>query len=160
MNVASWLKKKECKRILEWVATIIQWELCNRFEFNYVDKKYQHKSETTLANKNYKIFFLGFRRRPTNPHTQTRIPVAIIWNKEKRTWRIGDVVVSKKDRVGMKKSGGLKNYKDHAPESRELWNLKVRAMSIIVGAIEQQQQQPENQKKKTKIQNNIEIEIR
>ena len=86
------------------------------------------KSEAVLKNKTYKILW-DFEIKTNQPIPGRRL--CLIKNKKKNTCGFS---CSTRQQNGNK---GNQKYLDHARELKQLWNMRVTVISIIIGTIPQ-----------------------
>ena len=70
----------------------------------------------------------------TNPLISTRRPNLIIINKKKRIFKIVDYAVAADHRISLKECEKKDKYPDLARELKNLWNMKVTILPIVIGA--------------------------
>ena len=119
----------ECRKLVQieyktrhkWVGMVIQWELCNKFQFDPMNKWYMHNSEPVLENEMHKILW-DFEIQ-TDHLISARRPILVIVNKKKkkkkkkkRTCRIVNFTVPAEYWVKLKESEKRDKYLDLARE--------------------------------------------
>ena len=57
-------------------------------------------------------------------------------NNKKRTCQLVDFAVPADHRVKLKENEKMDNYLDFARELKKLWNMRVKFIPIVVGALE------------------------
>ena len=68
------------------------------------------------------------------PRTNKKINKQIKKIYKKKKWYLMDLAVL--SRVKIKENKRLNKYLDHARELKNLWNMKVTVISIVIGALE------------------------
>ena len=90
--------------------------------------------ETTMENDVSTILW------DFNIHTyhviQARRPDLVIKDKRKNECLIVDFAIPSDSRIEMKEYEKLEKYQDLARELKKLWNMNVRVIPIIIGALE------------------------
>ena len=92
-----------------------------------------HKPENVLENETHKIIW-GFEIITDHPIPAGR-PDLVLINKKERTCQLVDFAVPADHRVKMKENEKMDKYLDLARELKKLWNMKVKMISIVVGAL-------------------------
>ena len=126
ISECSKLAQKECKARRDWIGKVIHWEMCRKFQFDHSNKWYMHNPAPALENDSHKLLW------DFNIQTDHLIPAKrtdlIIINKKKRICKIVDFAV-----LNLYESE--KVYLDLARELKKLWNMKVRIVLIVIGAL-------------------------
>ena len=77
----------------------------------------------------------------SNKHTQeisiagARRPDLVLINKKQRTCKLVDFALPADHRVKMKENEKMDKYLDLARELKKLWNMNVKVILIVVGAL-------------------------
>ena len=79
MNECSKLTQKEDKNGLDWVGKVIHWEMCEKFRFDYTNKRYVHNPAAVLKNVTYELQWDSDIK--TDHQTSARRPDLIIIKK-------------------------------------------------------------------------------
>ena len=108
---------------------MIYWESCKKLKFDHTNKWYIHDPESILENKKHKVQW-DFDVQ-TDYLISTRRPDLIIINKKERTCRI----VPAEHRVKLKVCKKRDKYLDLARELKNLWNMKVTFIPIVIRAL-------------------------
>ena len=122
MSICSQLAQKEYKTWHDWVGKVIHWELCKRLKLDNSTKWHMHKPESVLENETHKI----------------------LWNFEiqmdhlilTRTPDQEDFTVLVDPSVKIKESEKIDKYLDLTRELKKLWNLRVKVIPVVFGALE------------------------
>ena len=102
ISECSKLGQKEYKNRHNWVGKVIQWELCEKFRFDYTNKRYIHKPISVLKNNTHKLLWnfdiqtdYLISSQPTRPYNN---------QQKKRTCKIVNFAVSADQKVKLKES--------------------------------------------------------
>ena len=114
------------------MGKVINWELCKKLKFDHTNKWYIHNSESVPENETHKLF--GDFEMQTDHLISARRPGLIIINKKERTCRIVDFAVSADHRVKSKECEKRYKYLDLTRERKNLSNMKVTVIPIVIGA--------------------------
>ena len=99
--------------------------------FEAGDKWYERKPESVLENEDYKILW-DFSIQ-TDHVREARRPDLVAVGKKERSCKIIDFVVLGNSRIEGKKEDKIAKYKDLGRELQKVWNVKVRAIPLVVG---------------------------
>ena len=121
------LAQKKYKARHDWVGKVIHWEMCKKFKFDHANKWYMHKPAPDLENDTHKLVW-DFNIQ-TDPLIWARGPDLIIMGKKKRICKIVKFAVPVDHRINLKDK-----YLDLARELKNLWNVKVTIVPIVIGA--------------------------
>ena len=127
------LAQREYKTRHDWVGKVIHWELCKKINFDHTKKWYMHKPESVLENETHKILW-DFEIK-TDHLIPARRPDLVLINKKERTCQLVDFAVPADHRVKLKENEKIDKYLDLARELKKLWNMKVKVIPIVVGAL-------------------------
>ena len=131
LNEYSKMAQKEFKRRHDWVGKKIHWEVCLKYGFDVKSKWYEHEPETTMENDVCTILW-DFNIQ-TDHVIQARRPDLVIKDKAKNDCLI--FAVPYDSRVETKEFEKLEKYQDLARELKKLWNMNVRVIPIVIGAL-------------------------
>ena len=92
-----------------------------------------HKPESVLENETHKILW-DFEIK-TDHLIPARRPDLVLINKKERTCQLVDFAVPADHRVKLKENEKMDKYLDLARELKKLWNMKVKVIPIVVGAL-------------------------
>ena len=92
-----------------------------------------HKPESVLENETHKILW-DFKIQTDHLITARR-PDLVLINKKKRTCHIVDFAVPADHRVKLKEIEKKAKYLDLARELKKLWNMRVKVVPIVIGAL-------------------------
>ena len=92
-----------------------------------------HNPAPVLENARHKLLW-DFNIQ-TDHLISARRPGLIIINKKKRICKIVDFSVSADHRINLKESEQKDKYLDLARELKKLWNMKVKIVPIVIGAL-------------------------
>ena len=108
---------------------MIHWELCKKLNFHHAT----HKPESVLENETHKILW-DFEIQTDHLITARR-PDLVLINKKKRTCHIVDFAVPADHRVKLKEIEKKDKYLDLTRELKKLWNMRVKVVPIVIGAL-------------------------
>ena len=106
--------------------------MCKKFKFDHTNKWYMHNPAPVLENDSHKL--LRDFDIQTDHLIPARGPDLIIINKKKRTCIIVDYAVPADHRRKQKESEKKDKYLDLARELKQLWNMQVEIIPIVIGA--------------------------
>ena len=98
-----------------------------------MNKWYMHNPESVLENETHKLLW-DFEMQMDLLILARRTDHKII-NKKKRTCQIGDFAVPADHRVKLKEKEKRNEYQDLARELKNLWNMKVTVIPILIGTL-------------------------
>ena len=127
------LAQREYKARHDWVGKVVHWEMCRKFQFDHTNKWYMHNPAPVLENATHKLLW-DFNIQ-TDHLIPARRPDLIIINKKKKICKIADFAVPADQRINLKESEKKDKYLDLARELKKLWNMKVRIVPIVIGAL-------------------------
>ena len=91
------------------------------------------KPESVLENETHKILW-DFEIK-TDHLIPARRPDLVLIDKKERTCQLVDFAVPADHRVKLKENEKMDKYLDLARELKKLWNMKVKVIPIVVGAL-------------------------
>ena len=121
---------QEYKRRHNNLGKIVYWKLSRKCNFEAGDKWYEHEPESVLENKDYKILW-DFSIQ-TNV-IEARRADSVVVNKE-RSCKILDFAVPGDSRIKEEKYK-IEKYQDLGREFRNIWNVKVKIIPLVVGSL-------------------------
>ena len=121
-----YVRTKEYKRRHDWVGRKINWEVCIKIGFDVNEKWSKHEAEKVVENDSWKILW-DFAIQ-TDHITEAR-PDMVIIDKTKNECKIIDLACP----FGKDKTKG---YKDLKRELKKIWDMPVKVISVVVGALE------------------------
>ena len=130
INECSKLAQEQHKTKHDWMGKVIHWELCNKFEFDHMNKWYMHNPAAVLENKIHKLLW-DFNIQTDHLISATR-PALIIINKKKRTCKIVDLAVPVDHCVQLKESEKKDKYLDLAGELKNCGTWKWRLYQLCL----------------------------
>ena len=119
--------------------------MCKKFKFDHTNKWYIHNPAPVLENDTHKLL-LDFDIH-TDHLISTRRPDQIIINnknkkqknknkKKTRIYKIVDFAVPVDHRIKLKECEKKDKYLDLARELKNLWNIEVTIVPIVIGAFD------------------------
>ena len=132
-HIISKLAQGEYKARHDWVGKVIHREMCKKFKFDHTNKWYMHNPAPVLENNTHKLLW-EFNIQ-TDHLIPARRPDLIIINnkKKKRTCKIVDFAVPADHRIKLRECEKKDKYLDFARELKNLWNMQVTIISIVIG---------------------------
>ena len=106
--------------------------MCRKFQFDHTNKWYRHNPAPVLEYDSHKL--------PWDFNIQTdhlipvRRPDLIIINKKRESAKLS-TLLSAGHRINLKESEKKDKYLDLARELKNLWNMKVMIVPIVIGAL-------------------------
>ena len=91
-----------------------------------------HNPASVLENDTHKILW-DFDIQTDYLISARRPNIIIINNKKKRIWKIVNFAVPADHRIKLKECEKRDKYLDLARELKNLWNMKVTIISIVIG---------------------------
>ena len=127
------LPQKEHKRRHDNLGKIVNWKLARKCNFEARDKWYEHEPESVSENEDYKILW-DFSIQ-TDHVIEAQIPDLVVADKKERSCKIIDFVVPGDSRVEEKEKGKTEIYQDSGRELQKMWNVKVKIIPLVAGAV-------------------------
>ena len=115
------------------VAQYVHWKVCQHFDLKVVDRWYEH--QTPPVTENEKVAILWDFPIQTDRTIKANRPDIIIRDKIKRTCLLIDVSIPADKNTSLKNFEKLSKYKDLEIELGKSWNMKMKTVPIIVGAL-------------------------
>ena len=130
ISECSKLAQKEDKTRQDWVGKVIP---SKRFKkYDHTNKWYMPNPASVLENETYKLLW-DFKIQIDHLISARRS--ALIIMKKKRTCEIMDFAVPADLRVKLKESEKKDKYRDLARELKNLWNMKVTVVLVVIGSL-------------------------
>ena len=133
LSECSKMAQREYKRRHDWLGKRVHWEICHRLQFQTKEHWYEHVPETVLENNEFKLLW-DFNIQ-TDHVIEARRPDLVIVNKKERFCQIIDFAVPFDSRVNFKETEKIEKYQDLARELQKLWNMRVKVIPIVIGAL-------------------------
>ena len=111
----------------------MHWKLARKCNFEARDKWYEHEPESVSENEDYKILW-DFSIQ-TDHVIEARRPDLVVVDKKERSCKIIDFVVPGDSRVEEKEKGKTEIYQDSGRELQKMWNVKVKIIPLVAGAV-------------------------
>ena len=127
------LAQKEYKRRHDWVGKRIHWEVCRVNGITVPPKWYNHVPQPVIENEMCKILW-DFNVQ-TDHVIEARRPDMIVIDKTTRKCVIVDFAVPFDSRVSAKEQEKILKYQDLARELKKLWDLPIKVVPIVIGAL-------------------------
>ena len=132
ISECSKLAQEENKTRHDWVSKVFHWEMSKKFEHHHTNKWYMHNLASVQENDTYKLMW-DFDIQKDHLISARRPDLIIINNnKKKRNCKIVDFAILAGHRLKLKESEKDK-YPDLARELKNLWNMKMTIISIVIG---------------------------
>ena len=126
------LAQKEYKRRHDNLGKIVHWKLARKCNFEAGDKWYEHQPESVLENEDYKIFQDFCIQTDV---IDARRPDLVVVDKKERICKIIDFAVPGDSRIEEKEKDKIQKYQDLGRELQKIWNVEVRIIPLVVGAL-------------------------
>ena len=112
----------EYKKHHDKVATMVHWELCRKYGFEYAKHWFKHRVEAVMENQDGKILWdVNIR---TNRVIEARRPDIVLIEKKNKETFIFDVAIP-----------GDFCVRDKEAKNISMWNTKTRVIPIMIGAL-------------------------
>ena len=131
--VAKKLAQKEYKRRHDKVACFIHWLLCKKYDLEHTDKWYQHQPAPVVETKRYKLLW-DFSIQIDRVIEHRRPDIIIVDWEEKECFTIA-VAIPADQNIADKEWEKISKYSELKLEVIRLWNVKVKVIPIVVGAL-------------------------
>ena len=96
-------------------------------------KWYKHEPDSVMENDKCKILW-DFTIQ-TDHIIQARRPDIVLVNKQERTCQLIDVACPADRKVVEKEEENIEKYRDLAREVATLWNVRVKIILVVIGAL-------------------------
>ena len=127
------LAQREYKRRHDKLGKIVHWRLAWKCSFEAGNKWYEHELESVLENEDYKILW-DFSIQ-TDHVIEARRPDLVVVDKKERSCNILDFAVPGDSRIEEKEKDKIEKYQDLGRELQKRWNVKVKIIPLVVGAL-------------------------
>ena len=115
------------------MGKVIHWEMWKKFKFDHTNKWYMHNPASVLENDTHKLIW-DFDIQTGHLIPAWRPDLIVINYKKKRTCKIVDFAVPADHRIKLKECEKKDKNLDLARELKNLWNMKVTVIPIMIGA--------------------------
>ena len=127
------LAEKEYKTRHDNVAKAVHWELCKKNGLEHAEKWYEHVPESVMENEKCKILW-DFTIQ-TDRVIGAKRPDITILDKETSECQLIDIACPSDNKVAEKEDEKIDKYRDLAREVSNLWNVKVKIIPFVIGAL-------------------------
>ena len=127
------LAQKEYKRRHDWIGRHIHWEICEANRIHLKPKQYDHQPEAVIENDLCKILW-DFTIQ-ADYFITARGPDMILIDIEHHECQIIDFTILHETRVDDKEVEKIEKYLDLARELKKMWNMKVKVVPLVLGAL-------------------------
>ena len=110
----------------------VKQKVARKRKFEAGDKWYKHEPESVLENEDCKML-LDFSIQTDNL-IETRRPDLVVVDKKERSCKITDFAVPGDSRIAEEKDK-IEKYQDLGRALQEIWNVKVKIISLVVGSL-------------------------
>ena len=114
------------------VASMLHWNLCQKYHLPASEKWWEHNVEKMLQNEEVKILW-DFKIQ-TDKHLAHKISDLTVV-KKKQAWLI-DVAIPGDSRINQKEVGKITKYQDLKIEVERLWEKTAIVVQVVIGALE------------------------
>ena len=126
------LAQREYKRRHDWLGKKIHWEVCRKTGFDVNEKCYKHEPEKVAENDSRKILW-DFTIQ-TDHLIEARRPDMVI-DKTKNECKIIDFACPFDSRIKESEEDKMKGYNDLKRELKKIWDMPVKVIPVVVGAL-------------------------
>ena len=112
---------------------MIHWDLCKKYGVKVQSKWYDHVLEKVEETDHVKILW-DFNIQ-TDHVIEHRRPDVVVLDKHEKMCHLIDIAVPGDSRVASKENEKVQKYQDLARELRKLWQVKVKVVPVVVGAL-------------------------
>ena len=127
------LAQKEYRRRHDTVAKALHWDILRQKGFPHEPQWYKHDPEAVVENDKFKILW-DFTIQ-TDHIISARRPDIVVIDKQEKKCQIIDVAIPVDGRIDKKEEEKIEKYQELGREIKKLWNLKVKVIPIVVGAL-------------------------
>ena len=128
------LAQKEYKRIHDWIGRRIHWKICRANGIHVKSRWYEHQTEAVIENDSCKLLW-DFSVQKKHFITARRPDMSII-DKEHHEYQIIDFTIPYDTIVDDKEVEKIEKHLDLARKLKKVWNMKVRVVLFVVGALD------------------------
>ena len=132
ISECSKLAQKEYKARYDRVGKVTHLEMCKKFKFDHANKWYMHNPAPVLGTDPHKLLW-DFDIQ-TDHLISARRPDLIIINKKKEHLQNCRLCCPGRPQIKLKECEKRDKYLDFARELKNLWNMKVIIIPIVIGA--------------------------
>ena len=125
INKCNKLAQKEYKARHDWVGKVFYWEMCKKFKFDHANKWYMHNPEPVLEN-DPPVGLLYTNGSPNLSPYNNQL--------KKKICKIVHFAVPADHRIKLKVCEKRDKYLDLARELKNLWNMRMTILPIVIGA--------------------------
>ena len=116
------------------VGKVIHCEMCLKFKFDHTSKWYMHNQTSVLENDTHKLLWdFDMKFDQLIPARRPDLIIINNNNKKKGTCKIVDFAVPADHRIKLKEKEQKDKYLDLARELKQMWNMKVTIILIVIG---------------------------
>ena len=133
ISECSKMAQKEYKNRHDWVGRRIHWDICRKFGVHVSEKWYNHEPESVIENDTCKVLW-DFTIQ-TDHVIEARRPDLILIKKKENNCIIVDFAIPYDTRIEQKEKEKVEKYQDLKRELQKLWNMKVKVVPIVIGAL-------------------------
>ena len=128
------LTQREYIRRHDWVGRKIHWEVWRNIGFDVNEKWYKREPEKVVENDPWKILW-DFTIQ-TDHVIEARRPDMVIIDKTKTDCKVIDFACPFDSRIEEREKDKIKGYNDLKRELKKIWDMPVKVISVVVGALE------------------------
>ena len=115
------------------LAKVIHWDLCKKYGVKVQSKWYDHVPKKVEETDHVKILW-DFNIQ-TDHVIEHRRPDVVVLDKHENMCHLIDIAVPGDSRVASKENEKVQKYQDLARELPKLWQVKVKVVPVVVGAL-------------------------
>ena len=127
------LAQREYNRWHDWVGRKIPWEVYRKIGFDVSKTWYKYEPEKVVENDSWKI--LWDVTIQTDHVIEARRPDMVIIDKTKNECKIIDFACPFDSRIEEREKDKMKGYNDLKRELKKIWDMPVKVMPAVVGAL-------------------------
>ena len=115
-------------------AKQIHWEVWRKNDFDINGKWHKHEPEKVVENDSLKILWVVIMQ--TDHVIEVRRPVMVIIHKTKNyECKIIDFACPFESRIEEREKDKMKDYNDLKRELKKIWDMPVKIIPVVVGAL-------------------------
>ena len=133
ISECSKMAQREYKHRHDWVGRRIHWDICRKFGIQASGKWYNHEQENAVENDTCKVL-RGFTIQTDHVIEARRSDLILIKKKEKNCI-IVDFAIPYDTRIEPKEKEKVDKYQDLKRELQKLWDMRVKVVPIVIGAL-------------------------
>ena len=115
------------------LAKVIHWDLCKKYGVKVKSKWHDYVPEKVEETDHVKILW-DFNIQTDHVIEHRRLDVVVL-DKHEKMCHLIDIAVPGDSRVASKENEKVQKYQDLARELRKLWQVKVKVVHVVVGAL-------------------------